>query len=201
MVDERVDHQRADHQHEHAQRPQREHGAPGEHRARQRARGLRHELVALEVHDQLILGTGTPAGVALLLLGDGLGGGLSRRLGHAPSTIDSLNHYIELNTAVIKGVRPSLPNLLTAVVEGESVVSGKDANGHYVRVLALSGACTAAPDPSRACSMPGSTATAPAQPAVPSLGATGGGSAGPGSHPVSYSALTDDQLSALFLGS
>jgi virulence factor Mce-like protein len=122
-------------------------------------------------------------------------------LGHAPSTIDSLNHYIELNTAVIKGVRPSLPNLLTAVVEGESVVSGKDANGHYVRVLALSGACTAAPDPSRACSMPGSTAAAPAQPAAPSLGATGGGSAGPGSHPVSYSALTDDQLSALFLGS
>jgi virulence factor Mce-like protein len=122
-------------------------------------------------------------------------------LGHAPSTVDSLNHYIELNSAVIRGVRPSLPNLLTAVVEGESVVSGKDANGHYVRVLALSGACTAAPDPSRACSMPGSTAAAPAPPAVPSSGAAFGGSAGPGSHPVSYSALTDDQLSALFLGS
>jgi virulence factor Mce-like protein len=123
-------------------------------------------------------------------------------LSHAPSTVDSLNHYIELNTAVINGLRPSLPNLLTAVVEGESVVRGKDANGHYVRVLALSGACTAAPDPGRACSSPGSAATAaPSQPAAPSPAAPGGGPTGPGFHPISYSPLTDDQLSALFLGS
>ena len=116
-------------------------------------------------------------------------------LGHAPSTVDSLNHYLDLNTAVINGVRPSLPNLLTAVVEGESVVGGKDANGHYVRVLALSGACTAGPDPSHACS---SAAPASAPAAAPSVGVPGVTGA---SRQASYTALTDDQLSALFLGS
>jgi virulence factor Mce-like protein len=120
-------------------------------------------------------------------------------LGHAPSTVDNLNHYLDLNLTVINGVRPSLPNLLTAVVEGESVVGGKDANGHYVRVLALSGACTAGPDPTGACSSPGATAApsvTPNQGAAPHLPAQD-----PRLRTASYSPLTDDQLVALFLGS
>lgn len=121
-------------------------------------------------------------------------------LGHAPSTVDSINHYLDLNTTVINGVRPSLPNLLTAVVEGESVVGGKDANGHYVRVLALSGACTAAPDPSRACSSAGS-ASASASGAVPAAGLPNQSSSKLPPGQTSYNPLTDDQLSALFLGS
>jgi len=128
---------------------------------------------------------------------------LAYTLGHAPSTVDNLNHYIDLNTAVINGVRPSLPNLLTAVVEGESVVGGKDANGHYVRVLALSGACTFGPDASRSCSSAGTSAPSGAAPNV--TPSQGGAPRAPGPDPhlrqASYSPLTDDQLVALFLGS
>jgi virulence factor Mce-like protein len=121
-------------------------------------------------------------------------------LGHAPSTVDNLNHYLDLNTAVINGVRPALPNLLTAVVEGESVVSGRDANGHYVRVLALSGACTFGPDPNRACSSAGSPS--PATPgAGPSVGVPGPPTSDRFNRQTSYNPLTDDQLVALFLGS
>ncbi|MDQ6691954.1 MAG: hypothetical protein M3Z13_04215, partial [Candidatus Dormibacteraeota bacterium] len=89
-------------------------------------------------------------------------------------------------TTLINGVRPSLPNLLTAVVEGESVVGGKDANGHYVRVLALSGPCTAGP--SAACSSP----TAPHSGPTGSLAPTG--------IPASFPGMSDEQLSSLFLG-
>lgn len=126
---------------------------------------------------------------------NGNSGNLAYVLGHAPDTVDRLNQYLQLNTAVVNGIRPSLPNLLTAVVEGESVVSGKDANGHYVRVLALSGACTAAPDPGGACSTPA---------AAPSSGSSGGSSAPtapPGPRGSAYQPMTDAELSALFLGS
>ena len=123
-------------------------------------------------------------------------GNLAYVLGHAPDTVNRLNQYLELNTAVVNGIRPSLPNLLTAVVEGQSVVNGKDANGHYVRVLALSGACTAAPDPSHNCSTPA---------AAPSSSAPAGGSTAPSAPPGprgdAYQPMTDAELSALFLGS
>jgi hypothetical protein len=120
-------------------------------------------------------------------------------LGHAPSTVDTLNHYLDLNTALINGVRPSLPNLLTAVVEGESVVGGTDANGHYVRVLALSGACTFGPDPTGACSTPGTSGSSvPTPGAAPSTGAPSRESF---PRQTAYNPLTDDQLIALFLGS
>jgi len=126
---------------------------------------------------------------------NGNSGNLSYVLGHAPDTVNQLNQYLQLNTAVVNGIRPSLPNLLTAVVEGESVVNGKDANGHYVRVLALSGACTAAPDPNSSCSTAGagSSPSGPSAPSVPSLPVGPRGDA--------YQPMSDSELSALFLGS
>jgi virulence factor Mce-like protein len=127
---------------------------------------------------------------------NGNSGNLAYVLGHAPDTVAKLNQYLQLNTAVVNGIRPSLPNLLTAVVEGESVVNGRDANGHFVRVLALSGACTAAPDPNGSCSTPaaapagsGGGSSAPSAPSAP-----------PGPRGDAYSPMTDAELSALFLG-
>lgn len=107
-------------------------------------------------------------------------------LGHAPRTVTNLNRYIDTNTQLINGIRPSLPNLLTASVFGESVVGGQDANGHYVRVLALSGPCTAGP--STECSTPN----------PPHSGASG--SLPPTTVPASFAGMSDEQLSALFLG-
>ena len=126
---------------------------------------------------------------------NGNSGNLSYVLGKAPGTVDQLNQYLVLNTNLVNSVRPALPNLLTAVVEGESVVSGKDANGHYVRVLALSGACTAGPDPGGSCSSP----NAPANSTGPTPGA-GSPTIPPGPRGDAYSPLSDSALSALFLG-
>jgi virulence factor Mce-like protein len=116
-------------------------------------------------------------------------------LGQAPGTVVRLNQFLDLTNGTVVSVRPHVPNLLTAVVEGERVTGGVDANGHYVRVLALSGPCTAAPDPSGACSsstppsqqqQQPSPAPPSAQPAPPS-GASGSG-------------LTDAQLAEFMLG-
>ncbi|GAC1653805.1 MAG: MCE family protein [Candidatus Dormibacteraceae bacterium] len=127
---------------------------------------------------------------------------LAYLLGHAPKTVSRLNHYLEINDALVAAVRPSLPNLLTATVEGESVVGGHDANGHYVRVMALSGACTAAPDPSGSCSSP----KAPDGSSAP--GPTGPAPTGPGTDqdlpplPIDQGSkgITDAQFTALLLG-
>ncbi|TME14985.1 MAG: MCE family protein [Chloroflexi bacterium] len=95
-------------------------------------------------------------------------GNLALVLSRAPVTASRLTNYIGTTDTVINGIRPSLPNLLTAVVEGESVTGGKDANGHYVRVLALSGQCTAAADPANSCHdpapVPPGSAAGPAAP-------------------------------------
>jgi ABC-type transporter Mla subunit MlaD len=138
---------------------------------------------------------------------DGNSGNLAYVLGHAPKTVTELNNYLTVNTAVVNGVRPSLPNLLTAVVEGESVVNGHDANGHYVRVLALSGACTVGPDPTGSCSSPnapdGSGKSVidanPANQALPGSGTTNRSRQMQTSS--NYNPMTDEQLMALFLGS
>ncbi len=156
------------------------------------------ELVAVEndLGDSIDHTAGVLQSVNVVLQGNSAN--LAYVLAHAPSTVDTLNHYLDLNTSLVNGIRPSLPNLLTAVVEGESVVGGTDANGHYVRVLALSGACTAGPDPGGACSSPGTSGAGLANPAAaPSTGAPGRDTL---PRQTSYSPLTDAQLSALFLG-
>jgi virulence factor Mce-like protein len=161
----------------------------------------------VQVENELAGSIDHTAGVlqSVTVIMDGNSPNLAYVLGHSPKTVKDLNSYLTVNTAVINGIRPSLPNLLTAVVEGESVVSGRDANGHYVRVLAISGACTVGPDPTGACSSPNAPASASAPPS--------GGSSTDGSSPstpgrtnrprqlqTSYTPMTDQQLMALFLG-
>ncbi|TMC12798.1 MAG: hypothetical protein E6J29_07820 [Chloroflexi bacterium] len=163
------------------------------------------DLVSVEndLSDSIDHTAGVLQSVTIIM--DGNSGNLAYVLGHAPKTVKDLNSYLTVNTAVIKGVRPSLPNLLTAVVEGESVVNGHDANGHYVRVLALSGACTAAPDPSGACSSPNApdgSGSGPLPAVTPSDGTPGSTNRSRGPQTSSsYDPMTDEQLMALFLGS
>lgn len=57
-------------------------------------------------------------------------------------------NMVRLRTAVaagdrlVVGVNPSLPSLMTAVMETKSAFSYSDANGHYVKVMSITGACT-----------------------------------------------------------
>jgi len=149
------------------------------------------DLVSVEndLSDSIDHTAGVLQSVTIIM--DGNSGNLAYVLGHAPKTV--------------KDLRPSLPNLLTAVVEGESVVNGHDANGHYVRVLALSGACTAAPDPSGACSSPNApdgSGSGPLPAVTPSDGTPGSTNRSRGPQTSSsYDPMTDEQLMALFLGS
>ena len=126
---------------------------------------------------------------ALDVVMNGNSGNLAETLAAAPGTVAKLNRYLDATDALIGGIRPALPALLTAVVEGETVTGGRDANGHYVRVLALSGPCTAAPDPAGLCSsgppVTGASTTTPAT--------------SPGGQ-VASASLSDTELMALFLG-
>lgn len=120
-------------------------------------------------------------------------------LGQAPGTVVKLDQFLDLTNGVVVGVSPHVPNLLTAVVEGESVTGGKDANGHYVRVLALSGPCTAGPDPGGTCSMANPPdGSSQAQPAQPSQPAPSGQPSQPAA-PISRG-LSDQQLAQFMLG-
>ena len=74
------------------------------------------------------------------------GGGsanLATTLSKAPAAIQKANRFLDAATPIISGTAPNIPDLMTAVAEGKRVVSGQDANGHYVRVLFLIGTCTA----------------------------------------------------------
>lgn len=117
-------------------------------------------------------------------------------LGQAPGTVVRLDQFLDLTNGVVVGVSPHVPNLLTAVVEGESVTGGKDANGHYVRVLAITGPCTAAADPAGACSTPNPPGgQSPAQPSQP---APSGQPSQP--NPPGDRGLSDEQLAQFMLG-
>jgi virulence factor Mce-like protein len=154
------------------------------------------DLVQVEqdLSDSIDHTAGTLQSIDVIMNGNS--GNLAYVLAHAPDTVAQLNNYLDLNTAVINGVRPSLPNLLTAVVEGESVVNGRDANGNFVRVLAISGACSTAPDPTGQCSTPNDPAAKPAaQSGSPSPSPSGSDFKG-----GSYQPLSDSELSSLFLG-
>lgn len=69
-------------------------------------------------------------------------GNLSYTLGKAPQVVAQLRTLFGEGNVLIKGINPALPALMTSVVEAESVFSGTDANGHYVRVMSVSGSCT-----------------------------------------------------------
>lgn len=69
-------------------------------------------------------------------------GNLSYTLGKAPQVAAQLRTLFGEGNVLFKGINPALPALMTSVVEAESVFSGTDANGHYVRVMSVSGSCT-----------------------------------------------------------
>ena len=89
---------------------------------------------------------------------DGNSDNLGQALQKSPGAINRLRTVLAAGSALETGITPSLPYLMTAVMETKSAFSYTDANGHYVKVEALSGACSiGAP---AGCGTPsGSTAT------------------------------------------
>jgi ABC-type transporter Mla subunit MlaD len=73
---------------------------------------------------------------------DGNSGNLSYTLSKAPQVAAQLRTLLSEGKVLISGINPALPALMTSVVEAESVFSGTDANGHYVRVMSVTGSCT-----------------------------------------------------------
>lgn len=69
-------------------------------------------------------------------------GNLSYTLSKAPQVLARLRTLFREGNVLISGINPALPALMTAVVEAQSVFGGKDANGHYVRVMSVTGTCT-----------------------------------------------------------
>jgi ABC-type transporter Mla subunit MlaD len=69
-------------------------------------------------------------------------GNLSYTLSKAPQVAAQLRTLLSEGTTLIKGINPALPSLMTSVVEAESAFGGTDANGHYVRVMSVTGGCT-----------------------------------------------------------
>ena len=59
---------------------------------------------------------------------------LAHILAGGPATVNQLRVVASELDAVIVGVNPALPCLMQAVLETRSAFSGRDANGHYVRV-------------------------------------------------------------------
>ncbi|HZC40407.1 MAG TPA: MlaD family protein [Streptosporangiaceae bacterium] len=70
-------------------------------------------------------------------------GNLNYTLRHAPRLAAQLHTLFGQGSTLLKGVNPALPALMTALVEAESAFGGTDANGHFVRVMAVLGTCTA----------------------------------------------------------
>lgn len=69
-------------------------------------------------------------------------GNLRYTLGKAPQVVAQLLPLLKSGDKLIKGISPALPALMTFVLEAESAFSGSDANGHYVRVMSVTGSCT-----------------------------------------------------------
>jgi phospholipid/cholesterol/gamma-HCH transport system substrate-binding protein len=65
---------------------------------------------------------------------NGNSGNLAHILAGAPTTVNQLRVVATELDAVVVGVNPALPCLMQAVLETRSAFSGRDANGHYVRV-------------------------------------------------------------------
>jgi virulence factor Mce-like protein len=70
-------------------------------------------------------------------------GNLRYTLSKAPRVAAQLRTLLVEANTLVKGVNPALPALMSFVEEAESAFSGTDANGHYVRVISVTGSCTA----------------------------------------------------------
>ncbi len=69
-------------------------------------------------------------------------GNLRYTLARTPQVAAQLRTLLSEGDALLKGVNPALPALMTSVVEAESAFGGTDANGHFVRVMSVLGSCT-----------------------------------------------------------
>jgi virulence factor Mce-like protein len=125
---------------------------------------------------------------------NGNGGNLAYVLSKLPALVTRLRTLLQAGTSITNGVNPALPDLMTAVWETEDAFSGRDANGHYVRVFAISGSCsTPAVVPDSTCASPngasdvyGNRSAARTSPSP--------------SSPSGMAPPTDRELSAMFLG-
>lgn len=70
-------------------------------------------------------------------------GNLRYTLGKAPQVAAQLRTLLVEANTLVKGINPALPALMAFVQEAQSAFGGKDANGHYVRVMSVTGSCTA----------------------------------------------------------
>ncbi len=95
---------------------------------------------------------------------DGNGTNLARVLAQGPSTIAQLEVVASELDAILLTVNPALPNLMQAVLETKSAFSGKDANGHYVRVQVVASAGGPGQPPPPCCANGQATSQAPGLP-------------------------------------
>ncbi|MBO0686604.1 MAG: hypothetical protein J2P45_25945, partial [Candidatus Dormibacteraeota bacterium] len=140
---------------------------------------------------------------------DGNSQNLAQVLSRSPQTLTRLETLSVTLNQLVTGVNPSLPYLMTAVVETESAFSGADANGHFVRVQSEIGTCLIGLN--TGCAGYTTPAGAPAGSSPTASGVIGnllgpsassGGSASGASGPTlpPRSTLSDQQLARLFLG-
>jgi ABC-type transporter Mla subunit MlaD len=80
---------------------------------------------------------------ALDVILEGNSQNLSYTLGKAPDLVNRLRALLAEFTTILTAVNPSLPALMTAVVETKSAFGGHDANGNFVRIQAILGSCIA----------------------------------------------------------
>jgi phospholipid/cholesterol/gamma-HCH transport system substrate-binding protein len=134
---------------------------------------------------------------------DGNSGNLAKTIAEAPATVTRLRAVLAEATGLVNGVNPAVPSLLTAVVETESAFSGSDANGHFVRIQTILGACTIGLNVG--CAAQG-TGAAQSTAAATGTGTTQSNTPAPATPPVPAptppaSQMSDQDLLRLFLGS
>ena len=84
---------------------------------------------------------------------------LAHVLARGPATVNQLRVVAGELDAVVVGVNPALPCLMQAVLETRSAFSGRDANGHYVRVQIVP--TSGGPPPPSSCTVSPTSQTAP----------------------------------------
>jgi phospholipid/cholesterol/gamma-HCH transport system substrate-binding protein len=132
---------------------------------------------------------------ALDVVLDGNSENLSRTLDQAPATVTRLRAVLASATGLVSAVNPTVPSLMTAIVETESSFSGSDANGHFVRVMSLAGSCSVGLN--AGCAAPAATAT-PGQTNTAPSSSVSAPAANPA--PIPGPRLSDQELLRLFLG-
>ncbi len=131
---------------------------------------------------------GVMRGLDIVMSGNS--GNLADTLAQAPTTLTRLRTAAVAADGFVAGVNPSLPYFMTAVVETRSAFSSADADGHYVHIISVTGACTGGAGPNTSCSSPG--------------GYKGPTVNNPNARPASNvnpnPGLGDQELASLFLG-